>query len=86
MKDKFPRDGVYRKKQGFGVPLSAWFTNELKSFVTDTLSPQNIRTHDLFDTDMVQKIIGEHMNKKADHRKKLWSLLTFQMWYDKWVK
>lgn len=85
MKDKLSHDIVYRKKQGFGVPLSAWFTNELKSFVLATLAPERIRVHGLFDSDMVQKIVSEHMNKKADHRKKLWSLIVFQLWYEKWM-
>lgn len=86
MKDKLPHDVVYRKKQGFGVPLAAWFTRELKPFVLATLAPEKTRVHGLFDADLVQKIIGEHMNKKADHRKKLWSLSVFQMWYDRWMK
>lgn len=85
MEDKLPRDIVYRKKQGFGVPLSAWFTKELKPFVLDTLSPEKIRRTGLLDSDMVQKVITEHMNNRTDHRKKLWSLLTFQMWYDRWM-
>ncbi len=85
MKDKLPREIVYRKKQGFGVPLSSWFAGELKSFVQETLAPKKIRTHGLFNSDMTQKLIAEHMNKKADHRKKLWSLIVFQRWHDKWM-
>lgn len=85
MKDKLPHNIVYRKKQGFGVPLSAWFAKELKPFVLDILSPEKIKRTGLFNPDAVKKIVSEHVNNKADHRKKLWSLLTFQMWYDTWM-
>lgn len=86
MRSKLPPEIVYRKKQGFGVPLSAWFAGELKPFVLETLAPEKIRAHGLFNADMAKNIISEHMNKKADHRKKLWSLIVFQLWYEKWMK
>jgi asparagine synthase (glutamine-hydrolysing) len=86
MKDKLPTKIVHRKKQGFGVPLGSWFAGELQSFVRETLAPEKIRAHGLFDSDMAQTLIEEHIHKKADHRKKLWSLVVFQMWYEKWCK
>lgn len=86
MKDKLPREIVYRKKQGFGVPLASWLAKELKPFLLETLSEANIKHAGLFDPTAVKKIMDDHLRMKKDNRKQLWSLLVFQMWFDKWMK
>lgn len=85
MKDRLPREIVYRKKQGFGIPLSRWFVRELRPFLQDTLSPARLAKHGLFDSIYAQRLVQEHLDMKADHRKKLWSLIVFQLWYERWM-
>ena len=84
MKDKLPRNIVNRSKKGFGVPVAKWINNELKDFTFDLLNEQTIKKQGIFNYSEVKKILSEHLNKKADHRKKLWTLLMFQQWYRKW--
>lgn len=85
MKDKLPKEIIYRKKQGFGVPLSKWFTKELKDFTLETLSNENIKNTGFFDEKEVKNIIDEHMSLQKDNGRKIWNLLVFQMWYNKWI-
>jgi asparagine synthase (glutamine-hydrolysing) len=85
MRDKLPAETVRRKKQGFGAPLSAWLAGDLAPFVHETLSRDRIRAGGIFNPDAVDRIVSEHLGRRADHRKKLWSLLVFQMWQDTWL-
>lgn len=86
MKDKLPRDIVYRKKQGFGVPLGAWFTKELRPFVEEALSAEMVRNIGILNPKMVKALVDEHMNGVRDNRKELWSLITFVRWHETWCR
>lgn len=84
MKDKLPREIVYRKKKGFGIPLAKWLREELRPLVLELLSKDKLQKQGLFNPEYVHILIEEHFSKKADNRKQIWTLLVFQMWYDRW--
>lgn len=85
MKGRLPEVVLSRKKQGFGIPISSWFSNELLSFVEGVLSPGRIAESGIFHYAAVRKLIEEHRDKRYDHRKKLWTLIIFQLWYEHWI-
>lgn len=84
MKDKLPRNIINRPKKGFGIPVAKWINKELKDFTLDLLNESDIKKQGIFNYSEIKKILDEHLNKKADHRKKLWTLLMFQQWYQEW--
>jgi asparagine synthase (glutamine-hydrolysing) len=79
-----PHKIVYRQKRGFTVPIASWLRNELRPLVAETLEEGKLNRQGLFNSAYVQQLIGEHCSGKADHRKALWTLLCFQLWYDRW--
>jgi len=81
MNDKLPPHALWRKKQGFNVPVSRWMKNDLKSFVCDHLSAGRINTIGLFDAHEVQRILDDHFEGKADNGYRIWGLLTFSIWW-----
>jgi len=85
MKGKLPDNIINRSKKGFGVPVANWLNSELKDFTDDLLSPDYIRNQGIFNSTYINQILVEHRNKKADHRKKIWTLLMFQVWYNNWM-
>jgi len=84
MKDKLPDNIISRPKKGFGVPVAKWINNELKDFTFDLLNKRDIEKQDIFSYPEIKKMLNEHMDKKVDHRKKIWTLLMFQGWYRRW--
>jgi asparagine synthase (glutamine-hydrolysing) len=86
MKDRLPEDIIKRKKKGFGMPVAEWLNGPLKPLLTSYTDKEYIIKQKLFNFEYIQKLISEHATKKVDHRKKLWTLLTFQLWWDKWIK
>ncbi|MDO8669449.1 MAG: asparagine synthase (glutamine-hydrolyzing) [Candidatus Buchananbacteria bacterium] len=85
MKDKLPANIINRSKKGFGVPVAKWLNSELKDFTDDLLSTSHIKNQGIFNPVYVNKILTEHRQKKVDHRKKIWTLLMFQVWYNNWL-
>jgi asparagine synthase (glutamine-hydrolysing) len=75
-----PRDIVERPKKGFGIPLGRWFRGELAPMLRDVCAPEVIRRAGLFRPEAVGRLLAEHAERRHDHRKKLYTLLAFQLW------
>lgn len=86
MEDKLPKEIVYRKKKGFGMPMAAWLTKELKPLVFDLLSETKIKNQGLFNYQYINKLLNDHFSHRTDNRKLIWTLMVFQMWREKWLK
>ena len=84
MKGRLPASVTGRRKKGFGVPIGKWLRGEMRQLCEDTLSPARIKTGGIFDPVTVERLKQEHFAGKADHRKKLWTLLMFVLWQDRW--
>jgi len=81
-----PESIIRRPKKGFGVPISRWLCGELKELMTTQLSEERINRQGLFNYPYVRRLIDEHLQKSRDHRKLLWPLIVFQIWYDRYVQ
>jgi len=74
-----------RPKMGFGVPIDRWLRFELKDLLLDYLSPERVKKQGLFNADFVEKKISEHLSGRFNHQYRLWSLLMWQMWRERWI-
>ena len=79
-----PHKIVYRQKRGFTVPIASWIRDELRPLVDETLEEGKLKRQGLFNGAYVLQLLREHSAGRADHRKTLWTLLCFQLWYDRW--
>ncbi len=73
-----------RPKAGFGVPIEQWLRGELKDLMLDCLSPARIRAEGLFDPQVVQRTVHEHLSGACGHHYRLWALMMWEMWRDRW--
>ena len=80
VRDLVPASILDRPKKGFGMPVAAWLTGPLRPLLHDVLSPDAVRAAGLFDPAAVGRLITEHEDGRADHRKPLWTLLVFELW------
>jgi asparagine synthase (glutamine-hydrolysing) len=85
MQDLLPPAIVRRRKKGFNMPVAKWLSGPLKPLATDLLAPDRLRRHGLFDPGYVQTLLQEHLTQRQDHRKLLWTLLAFELWYEAWL-
>ena len=75
-----------RGKKGFGVPFAKWLKHELKPLAHDLLSPERLRRSGIFNPAYVAKLQDEHERGIANHRKLLWTLLSFELWRESFVE
>lgn len=85
-RDLLPAGIADRPKKGFGIPVAKWIKGPLKEMTQDLLSPTKIRREGFFEPGEVQTILGDHLECRVDNRKKLWTLLAFELWYDRWAR
>jgi asparagine synthase (glutamine-hydrolysing) len=80
----FPHEMVFRKKEGFLMPITEWLSGDLQDYVRQTLSPESLRRHSIFDSNAVQALIDQVAEKPGDYRRvnKVFALLVFQEWFD----
>jgi asparagine synthase (glutamine-hydrolysing) len=81
-----PRDILERRKQGFGVPLRVWFRGRLRELFADTLQSPASLQRGYFDPRFVKRILDEHLSGRRDHSFRLWQLVVFDRWHERYVQ
>lgn len=74
-----------RRKQGFAVPIGAWFRGEWVGRLRDVLLAPETRSRPYFDALTVRRLVEEHQSGRRDHAHRLWSLLTFELWHRMYI-
>jgi asparagine synthase (glutamine-hydrolysing) len=80
-----PRELLERPKQGFAVPIGAWFKGSMREAFGDILASPAARQRGYFDYRFVDRILDEHLSGKRDHALRLWQLLVFELWLRQYV-
>lgn len=71
-----------RGKQGFGIPVSAWFRGPLHDWSKQMLLADGSPLHKWFDRAALNNLIEEHQSGRADHGKRLYALAMLGVWAD----
>ena len=80
-----PPEVLYRKKMGFGVPLTHWFRGVLKDYLRENLLSEKFAQRGIVKADVVKKLVDEHINSERDHVWQLWTLLMLELWFQKFI-
>jgi asparagine synthase (glutamine-hydrolysing) len=83
---RLPGQVLRRSKKGFGIPVARWLNTHLRELAGDLLAPNRLRAQGLFDSETVARLLWEHWNGQRDNRKGLWTLIMFQLWYDRFMQ
>jgi asparagine synthase (glutamine-hydrolysing) len=83
--DIIPPAIAQRRKMGFASPASKWLRGELRPLAEKMLSPQAIKESGYFQPLFVSNLLESHISKQDYHLNQLWSLLTFQIWFAKYI-
>lgn len=74
----FDNDFVYRKKQGFEMPIAELIRNEWNKEIKEVIFEKNFIID--FNDDYIKKLLNEHLNYKNDNSKKIWNLYVLKKW------
>jgi len=80
-----PSEIITRQKQGFVVPIAAWFKNDLHAYLRDQLLDTTARQRGFFEPTRIERMILNHQQGKQDYSQELWALLMFELWCRKFL-
>jgi asparagine synthase (glutamine-hydrolysing) len=80
-----PAKMMDRPKMGFGIPIATWLQTDLKPFVDQYFDEAFVTRQNIFNNNEIQRIKKSFYQGKVERAEKIWYLLMFQMWYDKWI-
>lgn len=72
-----PNEILYRRKQGFAVPLREWFSGPLREHVQALSTASALADTGLFEMKFAGKLIDEFRSGHRDHSATIWSLMMF---------
>jgi len=81
-----PREVLYRRKQGFVMPVSGWIRGELAGTARALLGTLCGPERGLFRRDVVLGMLDEHVAGAADFGQQLWTLMVLEVWYRLFVE
>ena len=76
-----PKEVIYRRKQGFSLPLVHWMRHELKDLIVSVLLDATALERGYFNPRGVRQLIDEHFQGRRDHSPRIWRLLMFELWH-----
>jgi asparagine synthase (glutamine-hydrolysing) len=80
-----PRDVVYRRKMGFGVPVGHWFRGEMKDFVREVLLSEKAQNRGMVKPEVLTRYVDEHTSGRFDHAFQIWTLLMLELWFRRFI-
>lgn len=80
-----PPECLYRRKQGFSVPLKYWFRNELADYLKSFLN-KNFASNYGLNQDGIRQMIDGHVSGKENYANSLWAILFLCQWLKIWFE
>ena len=80
-----PREVLYRKKMGFGVPINHWLRGNLKDYLRENLLSDKFAKRGIIKNEIVKKLVNEHINENRNHSTQLWTLLMLELWFQQFT-
>ena len=80
-----PEKLMDRPKKGFVVPVKNWLHNVLRPLVDKYLGETYIEEQNIFNMDYILQIKRSYYVTQKENDYKIWYLLMFQMWYERWM-
>jgi asparagine synthase (glutamine-hydrolysing) len=84
MKGRLPSSTLRRPKVGFDIPIHDWFRGALKPLLLDTLCEDAVSSRKLFRWTAVERLLREHLERRANWGYHLWGLVILLIWMKRW--
>jgi asparagine synthase (glutamine-hydrolysing) len=81
-----PDEILSGEKRGFSPPMGTWLQNELQPLAREALSAETLKRQGFFEPVPVGRLLDDHVAGRADNSRKIWALLTFSLWFDRYAE
>ncbi|MBI5321092.1 MAG: asparagine synthase (glutamine-hydrolyzing) [Bradyrhizobium sp.] len=80
-----PDNILYRKKMGFGAPMSDWMRTDFGRAVRSSVLSSGLLRRGLLNATYIQKLFDWHFSGRMDASLYLWAIYNLTAWYDLWI-
>lgn len=84
-KDILPREIVYRRKKGFPVPISKWFSGDIRSLASDILLDRRTIGRGIVNRQYMERILSTHREGSNDNSRRIMSLIIMEIWFRMYI-
>ena len=81
-----PNELIDRPKMGFGIPMFEWFGGDLRNLFDIYFNEKEIKMQGILNAEYIKKEYDKLKNNHPVNINKLWFILVFEMWYEKYIK
>jgi asparagine synthase (glutamine-hydrolysing) len=85
MQNDLPREILMREKVGFPTPLALMFQKDLSTYLCDLLLSDRCLSRSYFKSQVIERLIKEHVSNNKDHHKVLWQLTVLEEWHRQFI-
>jgi asparagine synthase (glutamine-hydrolysing) len=84
--DLLPKEILARRKKGFDIPLSRWFSGELNDYARATLTSKKAQERGLFNPEIVNKLLDKDgATQFVNHGSDIWCLICIELWFQEYM-
>jgi asparagine synthase (glutamine-hydrolysing) len=76
-----PAGAIHRPKQGFAMPLTHWWRDQLKGGMLGILLEPRTLERGYFNPRAVRQLVEEHLSGRRNRPADIWLLLIFELWH-----
>ena len=79
-----PASVLRRRKRGLSVPIASWINGGLRGEVDRVLNAERLEAGGWVRAAEVRRLLEEHRSGRANHARRLWPVIMFQRWLERW--
>jgi len=80
MLEHLPREVLYRKKQGYSLPIKNWLRTELRDYAQGEMRRSEL-VQQVFEPGALERVWEEHLTRRHNHNHLLWAALNLALWH-----
>ncbi len=81
-----PKSVMDRPKMGFAIPIESWLKHELRDLMETYISEEKVRETGFFNWKEIERLKWSFLAGRKEFGVKIWYLLSYLMWYERWGK
>jgi len=81
-----PDEIIYRKKMGFGAPMSQWLKGSFGQEARRRLLASPLLDRGFFNRHYIENLFAQHRSGEQDCSLYIWTLFNLTSWYDYWIE
>jgi len=81
LEGRVPQSVIYRRKQGFEIPVREWLRGDLREMASDLLLTSRSLERGYLQPASIGRLWEEHQRGARNHSAKLWALMMLELWH-----